>query len=444
MNRDIVSGELGFSTPLGEIFGKSPAEMDAEFADYAQLGARWIRTNFWWDVVQPTRAGGYDWSRLDLVVNAAERHGIEVIGELNGAPQWIDRKFDTAFDRNAFRDYAVAAATHFGDRVDHWEVWNEQNMRNITPADYTSLLKVVYPAVKAVDADDTVIAGGLAATPLTGNGLYGAADYLRRMYANGAEGYFDAVGYHPYSFPLMPSNPAAWNGWQIMEDGIRPTMVANGDSDLKIWMTELGAPTAGGRNNMTQPQQAEIIRQAVDLASGYDWAGPIMWYSYKDRGGAANHVENWFGIIGPNGERKQAYDAFKAAAASVDTSSTMLVRGDGSDNVILGTTGNDSLVGAGGRDVFVFNRVMGWDTIRDFYRGDKIDVRAIDADAGRAGNQAFDFIGGAWLDAPGDLGVYRDVGGWTSVQGDTNGDGLYDFSIRVDGHHNFQASDFLL
>ena len=444
MNRAIAPGELGFSTPLGEILGKSAAEMDAEFADYAKLGAQWIRTNFWWDVVQPTRNGAYDWSQMDRVVDAAQRHGIEVIGELNGAPAWIDRTFRSAADRDAFRDYAVAAAEHFDDRVDHWEVWNEPNGRKLAPADYASLLKIVYPAIKAVDAGDTVITGGLAATPQTGNGLYGAVDYLKQMYANGAEGFFDAVGFHPYSYPLMPSDSASWNGWQIMEDGIRSTMVVNGDADLKVWMTELGAPTSGARGQISQAQQAAIITEAVDLASGYGWAGPIMWYSYQDRGGNTVNAENWFGIVGPNGERKEAYAAYKAAATTVETQSAMLVRGDGFDNIILGTTGNDTLVGGGGRDVFVFQKAMGWDTIQDFARGDRIDLRGLDADATRAGNQAFDFIGTDWLEGSGDLGVYRDRGGWTSVQGDVNGDGRYDFSIRVAGHHDFQASDFLL
>lgn len=192
-------------------------------------------------MAQPARAGGYGSLKMDAVVGAAERHGIEVIPELNSAPAWIDRTFRSPSDRDAFRDFAAAAAEHFGDRVDYWEVWNEQNIRNLAPKDHASLLKSVYPAIKREGASDTVITGGLAATPQTGDGLIGAEDYLRQMYAHGAEGSFDAVGFQPYTFPLMPSDPAPWNGWQIMEDAIRPAMVANGDADLRIWMTEIGA-----------------------------------------------------------------------------------------------------------------------------------------------------------------------------------------------------------
>ena len=119
------------------------------------------------------------------------------------------------------------------------KIWNEPNMRGITPANYTALLKGASYAINSVDSGDVVITGGLAAVPSTGNGLYGAVDYLKAIYANGGEGHFDAVGYHPYTYPYLPSASDNWNGWQIMEDGIRATMVANGDADLRVWITEV-------------------------------------------------------------------------------------------------------------------------------------------------------------------------------------------------------------
>ena len=69
----------------------------------------------------------------------------------------------------------------------------------------------------------------------------------------------------------------------------------------------------------------------------------------------------------------------------------------------------------------------------------------IDANTKVAGNQAFTFVGNTWLANAGDLGAYQDTArGCTWVQGDTNGDKLYDFSIRVDGLHSLKAVDFIL
>ena len=476
-----ISGQLGIAS--WDLYGKSDAALDTTLADYASLGADWLRIDVRWDYAQASRNGGYTWRDVDRVVTAAREHGIEVIGVLNDAPSWADASMASASSREAFAQFASAAASHFGDQIDYWEIYNEPNMRGITPANYTAMLKGAFGAINAVDSGDEVITGGLAAVPSTGNGLYGAVDYLKAIYANGGEGSFDAVGYHPYTYPYMPSANDDWNGWQIMEDGIRGAMVANGDADLQIWMTELGAPTSG-YNALSQSDQAEIISQATELASGYAWAGPILWYTYQDVGGSAGNAENWFGLVGPNGERKEAYHTFKAIAttqeegstggattppsaetpAGVTISGTSItgddqanrLTGDGADNVIRGNGGADTITGGGGNDTlyggagsdrFVFGdaQKIGWDTIKDFAAGDKIDVSQMDADSTVAGNQAFKFVGGTWLADPGDLGFYQDTArGCTWIQGDLDGDKLYDFSIRVDGLKTFHASDFIL
>ncbi|MBM3605168.1 MAG: hypothetical protein FJX25_10565, partial [Alphaproteobacteria bacterium] len=87
----------------------------------------------------------------------------------------------------------------------------------------------------------------------------------------------------------------------------------------------------------------------------------------------------------------------------------------------------------------------GADRIMDFQTGDKIDLSQMDADTTRDGMQSFRFVGSNWLAQAGDLGAYQDtVNGVTYIQGDTNGDGNFDFSIRVNGLRTFTASDFIL
>src|SRR4051794_18509603 len=385
----VTPGQLGMSTPLGELLGKSDAEMNAEFADYAKLGVDWVRTDFHWNLVQPTSGGGYNWSLPDKVVNAAAAHGIKVVGVLSSLPNWVDKSLSSSTSQQSLANLASDAAQHFKGKVDHWEILSEQNMMGITPANYTKALKGAYTAIKAVDSGDTVIAGGTAAVPNTGNGLYGAVDYLKQMYDSSAKGYFDAVGYHPYSYPLMPNDPASWNGWQMMEDGMRQTMVANGDGGKQIWMTEFGAPTSGAAA-VSQQKQAEMIQQATDLAHGSSWAGPIMWYSYKDRGGNTGDNENWFGLVGPNGEHKAAYNTYQniatqdggtqngtlAAESGAQAPATTeqatftgvsytgdqgantiigndlnnTINGSGGDDTIKGGSGNDKLIGNSGND----------------------------------------------------------------------------------------------
>lgn len=501
MSTDVTPGQLGMATPYNELVGKSDAEMEAEFADYAALGVSWIRTDFYWGMIEPVKGGGYNWAKLDKIVDLADKYGIEVVALLSGKPSWTSAGFKTETDAAAYGNYAKALAEHFEGRVNYWEVMNEQNINGVAPADYVRMLKAAYTAIKAVDADSVVISGGLSPVPATVNGLYGAVDYLKAMYAAGAKDYFDAFGFHPYSWPLMPDDSKSWNGWQIMEDGIRQTMVANGDADLQVWITEMGGPTAGGTNAISEAQQLQILEQSVKLAYGYDWAGPILWYSYKDRGGATTDTENWFGLLGPNGEKKAAYYVFQQYATTDDDRAeapvvvepsflSMAYFGDQTDNIVVGGDmdniikgaggkdvldggkghdlvdggigddvlvggegndilagggGNDSLTGGAGADIFAFGNDPGIDWILDYEKGDVIDLSAMDANTALAGLQTFTFVGSKWLSKPGDLGVYLDTkNNRTNIQMDVNGDGKHDLDIYIKGLHTLTAEDFRL
>ena len=101
---------------------------------------------------------------------------------------------------------------------------------------------------------------------------------------------------------------------------------------------------------------------------------------------------------------------------------------------------NETPVGSGVRDV-----------ITDFQLGlDHIDLAGIDANATRAGDQAFKFIGTQGFGGKaGDLhyqtfdqpGTANDI---TVISGDINGDKVADFEIELAGIVNLRSSDFLL
>jgi serralysin len=138
------------------------------------------------------------------------------------------------------------------------------------------------------------------------------------------------------------------------------------------------------------------------------------------------------------------------------------INGNGGNDLLYGENGNDSLdagegqdrfYGGAGADEFIFNDgdfagLAGStaDRILDYNHaeGDLIDLGGVDANAGLGGDQAFAFIGSAaFTGAAGELRYFQS-GGTTYVQGDTNGDGLADFLIRVDGLHSLGGGDFLL
>ncbi len=497
MSTEVMAGQLGMATPYHDLVGKSDAELQAEFADYAALGVSWIRTDFYWGMIQPTKIGAYNWAKLDLIVDTAAKYGIEVIGLLCGKPAWTSAGFASADDAVAFGAFAAALAERYKDKVDYWEILNETNINGIPAANYTRMLKAAYSAIKAVDPTDFVITGGLSPVPTSTNGMWSAVSYLQEMYAAGAKGYFDAIGFHPYGWPLLPEDPKSWNGWQIMEDGIRQTMIANGQEKVKVWITEIGAPTSGSSSSLTAAQQLAVLEQAIKLAGSSSWAGPVLWYSYQDKGTSATDTESWYGLIGPNGEKKPAYYLYQQLATHDDAIlvaevnfGTVAYFGNGADNVILGGdldnilkgaggndtieggggddlihggsgydvllggagddtlnggAGNDILIGGDGNDVFQFSNDPWGDTILDFTTGDLIDLTTMDANTTVAGTQTFTFIGSAAMSKAGDLGVYFDMANkMTHVKADLNGDGKGDIDIALKGILNLTARDFRL
>lgn len=136
--------------------------------------------------------------------------------------------------------------------------------------------------------------------------------------------------------------------------------------------------------------------------------------------------------------------------------------GRGGDDVLNGAEGDDYLEGGAGRDrhyggtgadSFVFRDgdfasavPAGADQIHDFSsaEGDRIVLDAVDADTLTTGDQAFAFIGtNGFSNVAGEL-RYEQDGTNTYLSGDTNGDGIADFVIRLDGLHTLSATDLVL
>lgn len=414
-------GQLGIAAPTYELVGASDAQMHAELQDYKNLGANWVRVDFSWNEIQTTANGSYNWANFDKVVNAINSYGLEVIAVLGKTPSWAGTTLSTTAGQTAFGNFARAAAEHFGDRVDNWEIINEPNKEGITAVNYTKALKAAHTGINAIDGDDMVISGGLSPVPSDTNGFYGAAKYLDTIYDQGGKNYFDAVGFNPYSWPLMPGNSAAWNGWQIMEDGIRGAMVENGDSGKQVWVMEYGSPTGGGGSSVTQANQAAQLQEAVTLASQTSWIGPIMYYSYQDRA-TSGSTEDFFGMLTASGARKPVYYTYQSFA-----------------------TKDDDTSGATAATTHTYTSATTTARITSFSDGDKIDLSAIDANSTVSGKQTFAFIGSNWLSKAADLGVYKNTSqNYTEVQAYMNADSKYDLSIRITGIHNLDASDFVL
>ena len=129
--------------------------------------------------------------------------------------------------------------------------------------------------------------------------------------------------------------------------------------------------------------------------------------------------------------------------------------GSALNNAITGGADADVLIGGAGIDRFVFSASTDTgttaalrDVINDFVAGsERIDVSAIDANTGVAGDQAFTWRGTAAINGAGQMSMAFDSAtNTTIISGNINADLAADFTIGLVGNYtaSLLATDFIL
>ena len=302
----------------------SDAERIEVLDKLAAAGVEWVRIDIGWSSIQEHGRNSYsDWyiDQADFVIDAARERGINVLGLLWRTPRWANGGRNVNTPPTDFDEYgriARWAADHFRGRVAAWEVWNEPNLDGFwdgSPADIAALLRASYDDFKAGDPEADVV----MAAP-----VHNDVEWLRKVYAAGAQGYFDVMATHPYSSPSdLP--PEIDNGtiWTISAvERVHELMEENGDGDKPIWFTEFGWSSHANRGNeapwelgVTKDQQADyLVRSAEFIACRYPYVEQIFWYSERNLGappGASPgeiQLGN-FGLMENDLSPKPAYDA---------------------------------------------------------------------------------------------------------------------------------------
>ncbi|MCA9968988.1 MAG: cellulase family glycosylhydrolase [Anaerolineales bacterium] len=290
-----------------------------------QMGARWIVEFFPWAYYHAAD-GGFAWGHPDRVVNHAHAQGLTIIARLGLTPDWA-RPPDTPLtylDESAYADfaaYAAAFAARYRGKVAYLIVGNEPNLsyewgyRQTTPADYVRLLQVVYPAVKAANPDMQVLAGALAPTLEPAGSPWGLNDlaYLDGMYAAGGAAYFDGLAAHTYGLTFPPDaepDPQLLNFRRV--ELLREIMVAHGDADGRIFITETGWNDHPRWTRAVRPGQRiqytlDAIRYAeanwpyVDMLAIWAFRFPAPTRSYMD----------YYTLVTPEFVLKPIYDELR-------------------------------------------------------------------------------------------------------------------------------------
>jgi Tol biopolymer transport system component len=291
------------------------------------LGFDWAKGYVNWATVEP-EPGKFRWVDPDNVVQAFGDQELKILMRIHGTPAW-NRPPDTALshppvDLEKFADFLTALATRYKGQVAAYEIWNEPNLnyewgyQSPDPVAYTKMLQTAYTAIKQADPAAVVVSGGLSTTGDGSPTAYGDLAFLQGMYDAGAQGYFDVLGSHPYSFGNSPDkiDPYGLSLSRVVEQ--HELMLANGDSDTPVWITEVGWVINASWDldeheaiSVSQEQQAEYLAQTYRKVQ-QDWPfvkgvflfnldfSTVTWYPSPE-------PMRWYAILNPDGTPRPAY-----------------------------------------------------------------------------------------------------------------------------------------
>ncbi|BBY32435.1 hypothetical protein BST33_07530 [Mycolicibacter minnesotensis] len=311
-----------FGVADSNLYTLNQSDLVAQLSAIRDLGVTDLRLGVPWIYIQPT-ATTYDWAQMDSVINTAHGMGFSITAAITGNPVWGGTPIAGAPDPTAYAAFAAEVAQRYSGEISTYEIWNEPNgvifYSPVSAETYTTVLQAAYTAIKAVDPDVTVLAGALGATTTIAGLSVSPQEFLAQMYASGAQGYFDAVSYHPYHYTLPFSAGLGLTNspWEQVQ-ALNAIMAANGDGDLKIWATEYGNATTPVFG-VSETVQANFLEDFLVAWSKLPFAGPAFIYSGQDVAtGMLNHEAN-FGLFTDDGTPKSAAEVLAALIAARDS-----------------------------------------------------------------------------------------------------------------------------
>jgi O-antigen ligase len=306
-----VDKTLGINTDLSRLDSgaREEALMSMEAA-----GFHWLRQRFSWDAIEPEQ-GTFDWKVWDNIVEEAARHNLGLIAVLDGSPVWARAGGDAEnalappIETRAFGDFAAALALRYGDRIDHYQVWDEPNIaphwgaREIDPAAYARLLREGAIRIRAADDGAVILAAALAPNVEPGGANMSDVQFLDALYEQGAAEWFDVAAAQPYDFDqpvdALP-DPEKLNWRRVAL--LRNAMEAHGDDETAVWAASFGVSEA------TRQALSGAVEQARE---DWPWLGPMVWAAWSP-----DDAHGVYALTGVNGEAGPSYGALQSLATA--------------------------------------------------------------------------------------------------------------------------------
>jgi len=232
-----------------------------------------------WPNIEP-QPGVWDFKNLDMYLNLAEEHHVQVLLPLGLSPKWASARPNESSaygpglaaepaHMTDWDEYVRTVATHCKGRVQAYEIWNEPNFNLFYTGNVDQLVEMTRRAhdiLKSIDPQ------ALLVSPSATKGAEGLK-WLNEFLTEGGGRYIDVIGYHLYS--QTPESMAQLIGQ------VKQSMSSHGVASLPLWNTETG---------WAKPKpfpSPELGAAYVARAYLLNWASGVQrvyWYAWDNHG----------------------------------------------------------------------------------------------------------------------------------------------------------------
>jgi len=280
------------------------AKIDAEMPAISRLGVQYVRLEYPWTFLEPTK-GIYDWSRADYIMTAANKYGLQIQPIIVFCPSW-EGSPTCVPNPTDFSTFVKALVTRYHSSIHYWEMWNETTDSHVhyfggNEQQYIqNILNPGYNAVKAVDPSGQVMFSGQYNT---------TQGWIDGLFSNGAK--FDIAAYHDYSGSAATANSMARTiqGW-----------LSNHNFQGPLWLGEFGSQENTTNDNNQQAYFTGVMQQGANPSS------VIMWYNLRDDNIYDNQTTiahgDYYGLMQHDLTQKQGYSVFKSLTGGMSLSPT--------------------------------------------------------------------------------------------------------------------------
>jgi hypothetical protein len=328
-----------------------PEKRERQLRLASEAGIGWIRQEFPWEDIEIHGRGDFmdrrndytgdglpdeisAWEKYDNIVGLAQQYNIQMIVRLSTPPRWAQPANTTPqgppSDPQDFVNFALAVAQRYQGRVSHYQIWNEPNLypewgeQQINPQGYADLLCRTYRALKAFDPSLVILTAPIGPTiDLSGRDAYDLL-YLQRLYDFGISECYDILSAQAYGLFSGPTDRRMRSTTMnfARPQWLRDIMLANGDAEKPIWISEAGWNPVAGMDyllgyetfgTVTMQEAADYVPLAYQRAlSEWPWMG-VMTYWFLKRPDDSEKNQSWyyFRLLENDFTPTPIYDNFK-------------------------------------------------------------------------------------------------------------------------------------